>query len=119
LAGDQRNGRATADSGRRRTDGPAPSLPLLTISLSDDQIINDGSDSVTITIRVNSVRSWDPDNWGGTLKIDGETFSQTFRATSETTETMTTTKSAGSSIEIDVEADALQDATAIIEVVSA
>jgi len=110
----------------RYVDGPAAhgvdlhwiysalSAPV-TLDLSSDTIINDGSDVVTISSTLDSAAD---SNRDVILAVDGAEFVKTLSPGEADTEDLTTTKDAGTTISITISGDDIQTATAEIEVVS-
>jgi molecular chaperone DnaK (HSP70) len=65
------------------------------LSVEDGQLINDGTDTETITVSSSVSRDID-----AILEVDGTEFPVVIPASSEYTQNVTTTKTAGSSIEV-------------------
>jgi len=94
--------------------------PNPTITADSDTIVNDGSNTVSVTVGVTGVREFDPDSFDIVLCIVDSEFAGTVTESDNYTEELTTTANAGTIIECDATGDNVRNSETIeIEVVSA
>jgi len=90
-------------------------IPPVSLTVSSDQIINDGTDDITVSMTLDADAE---SNRDVKLLINGESFSETLAPDATTTETITTTASAGTVIDIELNGPDVQQSMTNIEVVS-
>lgn len=76
--------------------------PSLTITTGSTRIVNDGVDTVTVSIDANAESEG---TWDGYVSIDGEKFSRQFDTGTTVTEEITTTKQSGTVISVQATGD--------------
>jgi hypothetical protein len=84
------------------------------VSVSDTEIKNDGTDSLIVTVSLDSAAE---SSYDATFSVGGDSYQMTLTPDTDRTETLTTTAAAGTTIELAVSGKNIDGDTATVEVI--